>query len=190
LGKICFKTGSRNFKNYILRKELMGIFTKIISAGAAAGFLVKKRFKITGLILNSVANKIYRNHPSMAERLQPIINSSFFVKITNLPFNVFFTIEEKGVAVKALHNSEQPTADLTISSDLTSLVNIFEGDEDGDKLFFSRKLQINGNSEALVTLRNAIDSQDINIVEEISAPFKIFANPAKSVINKLKRHVC
>lgn len=168
----------------------MKLVTKIAAAGAAIGFLAQKRFKIIGLILNRVANKIYRNHPAMAERLEPIVNSSFFINITNLPFNVFFTIEENGIAVKALHNSAQPDADLHITSDLASLVSIFEGDEDGDKLFFSRKLQIKGNSEALVTLRNAIDSQDINIVEEISAPFKSFTDPAMNVIKKFKQNVC
>lgn len=166
------------------------MITKIASASIAAIFLAKERFKITGIIFDKIANKIYQNHPSMVDRLRPIIGSSFFINITNLPFNVFFTVEKNGMSVKALHNSEKPAADLYISSDLTSLIEIFEGCEDGDALFFSRRLQIKGNSEALVTLRNAIDSEDVNLVDEISTLFGVFANPAKKVINKFRQYVC
>lgn len=162
---------------------------KITLVPIAAVIMFRKRFDIVGIIFNKIANKIYQNHPQMAKRLCPIIGKSFLINITNMPFNVFLLIKENGINVKALSKLEEIDAALYISSDIKSLIEIFEGDCDGDALFFSRKLQIKGNSQALVTLRNAIDSEEINLVDEISTLFWIFSNPVKKVIHKIKGHV-
>ncbi len=137
---------------------------KIILLSVPGFILAKSRFKIVSILLQKLVNRIYHNHSSTVECIEPIIGTSFFIRITNLPFNVFFTIEDNCISIEAA-KLEEMTADVCISSDLKSLIDIFEGDNDGDALFFTRKLRVTGNSDALVRLRNACDREDMNIVD-------------------------
>ena len=42
---------------------------------------------------------------------------------------------------------------------------------DGDALFFSRDLMIEGDTEAVVCLRNALDDMDSNVIDEAAKAF-------------------
>ena len=82
-----------------------------------------------------------------------------------------------------------PKADVYINGDYHSLVQVFEGDEDGDSLFFSRNIKVQGNIEALVTLRNAIDNEDIQLIEEVSSLFGPLSNPASKVLTRINHRI-
>jgi predicted lipid carrier protein YhbT len=43
-----------------------------------------------------------------------------------------------------------------------------EGASDGDALFFSREINIEGNTDAILALRNAIDDAELNLADEIA----------------------
>jgi len=46
------------------------------------------------------------------------------------------------------------------------LISIIEGKVDGDALFFSRKIEVEGDTETLIIIRNAFDSADICLIKE------------------------
>jgi predicted lipid carrier protein YhbT len=56
-----------------------------------------------------------------------------------------------------------------------------EGRLDGDALFFSRDLSIEGDVEAVVALRNAIDGEGLNILQDAVAPLGPLASPAEKI---------
>jgi len=72
-----------------------------------------------------------------------------------------------------------PTA--TIQGPLATLTRLLEGRLDGDALFFSRDLMIEGNMEAVVTLRNAVDGAGIDLLEDLSSAFGPLGGPARLV---------
>ena len=49
------------------------------------------------------------------------------------------------------------------------LIALLEGRIDGDALFFSRELSIEGDTEAVVALRNAVDSAEVDVLGDVMA---------------------
>jgi predicted lipid carrier protein YhbT len=45
---------------------------------------------------------------------------------------------------------------------------LLEGSADGDALFFARKIEISGDTEAILALRNALDDNAINLPRDLS----------------------
>jgi predicted lipid carrier protein YhbT len=72
-----------------------------------------------------------------------------------------------------------PTA--TIRGPLATLIRLLEGRLDGDALFFPRDLMVEGNMEAVVTLRNAVDGAGIDLMEDLIQAFGPFRRPARMV---------
>jgi len=69
----------------------------------------------------------------------------------------------------------------TIRGPLETLIALAEGKVDGDALFFSRQLVIEGDTEVVVALRNAIDGAGIDLVADLTSTLGPLANPARRV---------
>ncbi len=46
---------------------------------------------------------------------------------------------------------------------------MLHGTEDGDALFFSGRLEISGDTAAVLALRNALDDAELDLTEELAA---------------------
>jgi ubiquinone biosynthesis protein UbiJ len=64
---------------------------------------------------------------------------------------------------------------------LAILIRLLDGRLDGDALFFSRDLMIEGNMEAVVTLRNAVDGAGIDLLDDLLSVFGPLRGPARLV---------
>ncbi|RMF14537.1 MAG: hypothetical protein D6757_06105, partial [Alphaproteobacteria bacterium] len=61
-------------------------------------------------------------------------------------------------------------ADARVTGPLTALLNVATGAVDGDALFFSRDLMIEGDTALVVALRNAFDDAHLDLAELIGPP--------------------
>lgn len=122
-------------------------------------------------LLGYIVRRIQNNHPAIIERLRPLAGSRFLICPTDLPHDIILTIGEDHLDCRIRTESHTPPetteADVTISGSFLSLIDMIDGKQDGDGLFFARNLAVEGDTEALLTLRNAIDSDDINLRAEI-----------------------
>ncbi len=64
------------------------------------------------------------------------------------------------------------------------LLNLVDCGEDGDAMFFSRGLDISGDIDAVVTLRNALDNVDGSIAESVA---DMFGPPGRFALDALRR---
>ncbi|NEW89604.1 sterol-binding protein, partial [Rhodopseudomonas sp. WA056] len=60
-----------------------------------------------------------------------------------------------------------------------------DGSYDGDALFFSRDIEIDGDMEAVVALRNAIDDSRVDFLKESVAWFGPLAAPIERILRSL-----
>ena len=67
---------------------------------------------------------------------------------------------------------------------LRLLLSLVDGEDDGDAAFFSRDLVIAGNTEAVVSLRNALDDVEGSIAQETA---DLFGSPGRAVLAALRR---
>ncbi|MBL4767458.1 MAG: SCP2 sterol-binding domain-containing protein [Rhodobacteraceae bacterium] len=133
-------------------------------------------------ILAYVTSRIQHNHPAILDRLRPLTGTDFLIRPTDMPYNIRLTIGECTVDCR-IEDEFQAPVDVTISGPLTCLMDMMEGKLDGDALFFSRSLTVEGDTEALLTLRNALDSDDIDLRDEILDLFGPLKGPAHTLLS-------
>ncbi len=111
---------------------------------------------------------LHRRHADVFERLEILGDATFLIDPVDLPFGFLLRPGLPSpdlVPVRDEADIGQPTA--VIRGPLLALIELLEGRLDGDALFFSRDLVIEGDTEAVLTLRNAVDSGEISVVEDL-----------------------
>jgi O2-independent ubiquinone biosynthesis accessory factor UbiT len=132
-------------------------------------------------VLSVVLLRICRKHPRIFDRLGEHVRKRFGIKPTDLPFA--FLLEPAPSRPRLSVVRELPDdVDARISSPLAGLFGLVEGRLDGDALLFSRDLVVEGDVEAVLALRNAIDDAQLDPVAEIASMFGPLAEPMKRTL--------
>lgn len=125
------------------------------------------------LVLGGFLQRVLRDHPHIFDRLGPHAGKRFGIAPTDLPFT--FVVQATAPRPRLMVRRELPTdLDACISSSLVNLLALLEGRLDGDALLFSRQLAIEGDVEAVLALRNAIDDARLDLAAEIGGLFGPF----------------
>jgi len=123
-----------------------------------------------------------RRHPDLFARTGDIKESIFLIDPVDLPFGFLLKLS-KTPRLRAIdqdtNKDTPPTA--PIQGPLEILIQLLEGRLNGDALFFSRDLTIEGNVEAVVTLRNAVDGAGIDLLDDLLSVFGPLRRPATLV---------
>ena len=120
-------------------------------------------------LLQRIVSRVAKEQPGLFARLGPHGRSRFLIDARDLPFVLLLRPDPVNPRLLALSRSAPTDWDTHISGLCRGLVTMVDGTQDGDSLFFSRDLQITGNLEAAVCLRNALDDIDGSIMEHVFA---------------------
>lgn len=138
-------------------------------------------------VLSFVLSTITQKYPEIFERLGEYQKKRFLINPTDMPFVFLLMPDSRAPAILPYKNKEDVSFDAAISGTFLKLKDLIDGKLDGDALFFSRDLTIEGDTEAVLALRNAIDDVDLDLIEEIKSalgPLGIPLQFAKLGINK------
>lgn len=116
------------------------------------------------LVLRSLVSR----HPRIFERLGTHAGKRFGIKPTDLPFAFVLHPRPQAPSIVAVRSLPRNIS-VRIAGPLMGLLGLIDGSYDGDALFFSRDLVIEGDVEAVLALRNAIDSEDVDLVADAAA---------------------
>ena len=131
------------------------------------------------LALAGLLRRILRRNPAMFERLGAHARARFGIKPTDLPFA--FVVEARPGRLTVVRDLPGDL-DARISASLANLLGMLEGKVDGDALMFSRDLVIEGDVEAVLALRNAIDDAQLDLAAELSTLFGPLSGPARRAL--------
>lgn len=122
-------------------------------------------------LIGRLAEGTVDRHPSLFARLGTHAATTFLIDPVDLPFALLLapTPTRMGRRVALVRRERPAEWDARIAGPLAALIGLVHGEYDGDALFFSRDLTIEGNTEAILALRNAIDDAEIDLSEEILA---------------------
>ena len=138
------------------------------------------------IVLAGFMQRLCGRNPRIFARLGDHAGKRFGIKATDLPFA--FVIEACAERPGLLVMRELPTGlDAAISSSLVNLLALVEGRVDGDALMFSRQLVIEGDVEAVLALRNAIDNAGLDLVEEVASIFGPLGEPVRQVLDAARK---
>jgi len=138
---------------------------------------------LLGPLLGLAMAAMRRRHPDVFERLEALGMVQFLIDPVDLPFGFLLRLGGPSPRLLAVRDGDdlgQPTA--TIRGPLLVLIDLLEGRLDGDAAFFSRDLVFEGDTEALLTLRNAVDSGEIDVVEDLLSLLRPFDGPVRHAI--------
>lgn len=138
------------------------------------------------LSLTAYAGRIARTHPAIFRRLGDYGNSSFALDPTDLPFVI--NLAPCGGDPEIKVTRRPVTVDARIAGPLAALLGLVHGAYDGDALFFSRDLLVEGDTSAALALRNAVDDAELDLAGEISALSGPLAAPLTRLIALAERH--
>jgi predicted lipid carrier protein YhbT len=161
--------------------------SKDIPVFPAAGAAVLRFAPLTPLSLAGarLVRTLTRRHPSLFARLGEQAEKTFLIDPTDLPFAFRLAPHVERPRFEAIRREDVRSWDARIGGPLAALLGLVHGVYDGDALFFSRDLVIEGDTEAVLALRNAIDNEEIDLAAEAAALFgpleHLAANPARRV---------
>lgn len=132
-------------------------------------------------VFDAMLRVVRRRHPDILERMEPFQDKIVCIDPVDLPFVLLLepNMAEPRLTVRRAVDPDESHA--TIRGPLETLIALAEGKVDGDALFFSRQLVIEGDTEVVVALRNAIDGAGIDLMADLTSTLGPLANPARRV---------
>jgi len=138
--------------------------------------------------LDVMVSVLRRQHPGAFQRLTELPDAEVLIDPVDLPMAFVMRLGPKGMRLRLAHR-HAAAADAVIRGSLAHLLDLLEGRTDGDALFFSRDLSIEGDTAAVVALRNAVDGEDIDLAADLAAvlgPFARLLSPARRAALRLQ----
>lgn len=123
------------------------------------------------LAAQRLADSVARRHPGLFDRLGVHDAKRFLIEPTDLPF-LFRLLPRRGrPRIMVERRPWNGSFDARIAGPMAALIGMLHGALDGDALFFSGDLVIEGDTEAVLALRNAVDDAEIDLIGTIAASF-------------------
>lgn len=136
--------------------------------------------------LKKIVRNLARNRTELFARLGPHQQKVFLIDPVNLPFVFLLTPAAENPRLRARRRSENIPHDARIAGTFLTLLNMIDGRLDGDALFFTRDLMIDGDTEAIVVLRNALDDLEGNIVDDLALQLGSFGKTALAIFRRVR----
>jgi O2-independent ubiquinone biosynthesis accessory factor UbiT len=136
------------------------------------------------VLLGICLREIRSRHPRIFDRLGVHTGKRYGLAPSDLP--IAFVLEPRRMNPRVSVVRKLPNdIDARIAGPLSALIGMTDGSYDGDALFFSRDIEIDGDMEAVVALRNAIDDSRVDFLKESVAWFGPLAVPIERILRSL-----
>lgn len=124
------------------------------------------------VMLSAYMRNFAKAHPEVFQRLGVYGEKRFLIRASDLSFVFLLEPSQSAPRVEVYpRDATDLKYDAAISGTLPTLLKLVGGSSDGDAEFFSRDLTIEGDTEAVVALRNAIDNAELSFVKEAMRMF-------------------
>lgn len=147
------------------------------------------------LAISRIVSAAAQQFPAFFDRLGRFHDVAYLIDPVDLSFMVILRLQQGNPTAKVLRRRKNtPCYDARVAASLTDLLGLLNGRLDSDALFFARRLLIEGDTTAIVTLRNALDNMDSDILADSLAGLPRYVRrPATWVLvhfsRKIEQHV-
>ena len=139
------------------------------------------------MALKRFITSLVERHPSLFSRLDDQAQKTFLIDPIDVSIALVLRPDPAMPRLEAVKRAPDGTVvaarDARIAGPLAAMVGMVHGAFDGDALFFSRDIVIEGDTEAVLALRNAVDDAEIDLAEEIA----VITGPASSFVAEIFR---
>ena len=131
--------------------------------------------------------RLLARHPRLFDRLGAHRGKRYAFVPTDL--DLTFVITPGAHAVAVFRAPKSLATDVRIAGSIVKLLALLEGRLDGDAEFFARGLSVEGDMEAALALRNAMDDCRIDLPTDFAPARGPLRRPARSGLAVLRRHL-
>ena len=149
-------------------KHMLPPLSPVLVAGIA---LKVMPLPVLNPLLGKAMQVMIDRHRDVFERLSCLENVTFAIDPTDLPFVFILDPDIDAPRLKAVYSLDDVDVTASIHGSFAVLTMLLEGSVDGDALVFSRDLVIEGDTEAVLALRNAVDGGNIDIKQDLASAF-------------------
>lgn len=139
-------------------------------------------------VLHKIVHHIAQKRPELFDRIGPHKDKLFLIDPVNLPFAFALRPNPDRLSFRAYRRRNLPQVEARIAGTFLTLLDMVDGQLDGDALFFTRALVVEGDTEAVVCLRNAIDDIEGSIAEDTANLFGFAGRNALKILRKARNH--
>ncbi|MDE2184617.1 MAG: SCP2 sterol-binding domain-containing protein [Alphaproteobacteria bacterium] len=128
--------------------------------------------------------------PSIVGRLGEHGGCRFAVDPLDCPFAFVITPRDEHSPIRVVRDHSTAACDARIAAPLLMLLGMLDGTYDGDALFFSRDLVIDGDTGAVLALRNAIENAELDPSTVLGMPKPLrdpFNRAIELLLDRLRR---
>lgn len=139
-------------------------------------------------LLDRIVAHIAQKRPGLFRRVADHRDKLFLIDPLNLPFALVLRADPDAPELRAFRRRHLPATQARIAGSFLTLLGMIEGNLDGDALFFTRDLTVEGDTEAIVCLRNALDDVDGSIAEDTAEVFGAPGRLGLEFLRKIRTH--
>jgi len=139
-------------------------------AGRVKALLARPLLKPPSLALTLSLRRLARLRPDAFTRLGDHAEQLYLIAPTDLP--VAFCLRPAGSQgeIRLVFGRDLPAASVSIRGRLADLLQLFDGTLDADAAFFSRRVEVEGDTSAVVALHHALEAADLTLADLVGAP--------------------
>ncbi len=138
--------------------------TRRSGGGAAADLLMAFR-AAPERVLTAAVRGVAGRRPEVFDRLGDARRADFVIAPTDFP--VAFRLRPDGRAgeVRVVRREDPEPCAARITGPLVLLLSLLDGSADADAAFFSRRVRIEGDTDATVALHNTLEAAELSLVD-------------------------
>lgn len=121
--------------------------------------------------LQRLADRLSARYPDVLERIGDVGRARLLLVASDLPWRALVTLDGQGAEITLDRQGDgpAPAAEAVVTGAFERLLACAQGGGDGDAMFFAREIEVTGNTDVLVALRNALDGAEIDLAGELAA---------------------
>ena len=144
---------------------------------------------LVGVALRLAAARVAARRPELSERLAPLAGRIIIIDVDEFPDALAFAVAAppQCISIRPMPRRCAAPCAALIGGSLAAFIALAEGRADGDALFFQRSIRFEGDTEAVLLLRNALDASEIDLMGELLPPLGPLAPIARGLLSACAR---
>lgn len=141
-------------------------------------------------VLSGALRRLARRRPEVFERLGAFGDSAFVLAPDESPVAFRLAPQGDSAGVQVRRRDDPSPCIARIEGPLAALLGLFDGSIDADSAFFSRRIRVSGDIEAVMALHNTLEAADLTLADllGLSAPASDVANAAVRFVRRRMAH--
>lgn len=126
------------------------------------------------MLLTASLRNVARRQPDAFDRLGAVRRATIRIRPADLPVDFEMRPDGEAGTVRIVRpGSRTGKASATISGPLLTLLALFDGRGDADGAFFQRRIDVDGDTAAILALHNALEASELTTADILGLPRRL-----------------